>query len=374
MATLNQKFIAVEKQLQDAFIERHNEARGLTLAALSGNHIFFVGPAGTAKSAMIKWYCDRFGASYFTWLLTRFSTPDELFGPVDITAMKNGSYRRITKGKLPESQVAFLDEIFKANSAINNSMLSVLNERIYHNDGAPVKIPLIFAAAASNEIPDDDESLGALYDRFLIRFNVEYIRERQNFLKLLLDHNAVNGAGADNITIDELNEARDQTKMVKLTHSFIEAYADLREALKAENIKVSDRRFVQALGVFKANAWLDGRRECDVSDLAAGGNLFWDKPADAKKVMGICLKISDPNLFKAQRLYEAADDAAKIIIEAGATGKDNTENAIKVTAQLKKIIAEIEGMAGKSARISDMANKVRDMNKEVMRKGLGLNV
>lgn len=370
---LNKKFLEVEKQLQDTFIERHNEARGLTLAALSGNHIFFVGPAGTAKSAMINWYSNRFGAKYFTWLLTRFSTPEELFGPVDIQAMKNGSYRRITTGKLPESQVAFLDEIFKANSAINNSMLSVLNERIYHNDGTPVKIPLIFAAAASNEIPDDDESLGALYDRFLLRFHVDYIRDRANFLRLMANNN-VSGSNAGNITIDELNEARAECSAVDLPTGFIEALADLRDALKAENITVSDRRFVQALSVFKANAWLDGRKACDVSDLAIGGNLFWDKPDDARKVMGICLKISDPNLFKAQQLFEAADEAAQSILEQSAAGKDNTQEAIKVTAQLKKIATDLENIAGKSKRIAEMVNKVRALNQEVMRKGLGLNV
>ncbi len=362
------KFLSLEDAMKERFYERTDEARGLALAALSGNHIFFIGPPGTAKSALIRWYCDRFvGADYFTWLLTRFSTPEELFGPVDLAGLKAGSFRRITKGKLPEAHVAFLDEIFKANSAILNSLLSALQERIFHNDGAPVKMPLIFAAAASNELPEEDESLSALYDRFLIRYNVGYIKNRDTFLDLITKEGGLNAKPVPTITPEELDAARAAVDAMKLSPEIITSIADLRDNLRKEGITVSDRRFVQALKVFKAQAWLAGDANVGADAIEIGGHIFWDKPEDSRKVMGLCLQVSNPNLFKAQTMFEAAEDAAQAILsQTGVTDTAKQAKAIETSAQLKRLAGDIEAIAGKSTKIKDMAVKVRELNKKVI--------
>src|SRR5690606_20606604 len=127
-------------------------------------------------------------SNYFQWLLTRFSTPEELFGPVSLAELEKGVYKRNTANKLPEAHFVFLDEIFKANSAILNSLLTLINERIFYNNGGIVHSPLISVIGASNEYPED-ENLEALFDRFLLRFELDYIQQDSHFLSMLKENN-----------------------------------------------------------------------------------------------------------------------------------------------------------------------------------------
>ncbi|WP_051080832.1 AAA family ATPase [Bacillus sp. 37MA] len=147
------------------------------------------------------------GFNYFQWLLTRFSTPEELFGPLSLRALEEDVYRRNTKGKLPEAHMAFLDEIFKAGSAILNTFLTLVNERIFYNDGTPIKSPLQTVIGASNEYPEEDEGLEALYDRFLLRFDLKYIGEEGNFIKILQSETTI-VTPLPAISFDELADRR----------------------------------------------------------------------------------------------------------------------------------------------------------------------
>jgi MoxR-like ATPase len=140
---------------------------------LAGEHVLLLGPPGTAKSALVRAIAQAFGGTYFERLLTKFSTPEELFGPISLKALEQDRYQRVTAGKLPEAEFAFVDEVFKANSAILNSLLTAMNERLFHNDGAPTQMPLVALFGASNELPEGKE-LEALFDRFLLRFDVQY--------------------------------------------------------------------------------------------------------------------------------------------------------------------------------------------------------
>ena len=129
--------------------------------------------------------CRRIeGANYFQWLLTKFSTPEEIFGAVSLKGLEQDDYRRVTTHKLPEAHIAFLDEIFKANSSILNALLTIINERLFHNGRERIAVPLITLFGASNELPDEEE-LTALYDRFMLRFMADYISEEFRFLKML---------------------------------------------------------------------------------------------------------------------------------------------------------------------------------------------
>src|SRR5205085_9454520 len=133
------------------------------------------GPPGTAKSALIRQFAQAVQGNYFEYLLTRFSEPNEVFGPIDLVRLREGTVATVTTGMLPEGEFVFLDELFNANSAILNNLLTVLNERIYRRGSEIHQLPLLSLFAASNHLPED-EALRALFDRFLVRCHVENLR------------------------------------------------------------------------------------------------------------------------------------------------------------------------------------------------------
>ncbi|MDP8002955.1 MAG: AAA family ATPase, partial [Caldisphaera sp.] len=167
------KFLAA---LEDPFVGRHEEALVITLSLITGEHVVLIGEPGTAKSAMARRSADLLEAKYFKYLLTKFTEPSELFGPLDIAGLRRGVYKRIATKKLPEAEIAFLDEIFNANSAVLNSILSIMQERVLYDGYNEIKVPLWTLMGASNRVPEEPE-LEALYDRFLFRHNVKPVDE-----------------------------------------------------------------------------------------------------------------------------------------------------------------------------------------------------
>src|SRR5437870_4498064 len=183
--TARETLRTIRDELAQSFLERNEVIDGALTALLSRQHVLLIGPPGSATSMLADELCRRLdGAAYFQWLLTKFTTPEELFGAVSLRALEADDYRRVTTHKLPEAHIAFLDEVFKANSSILNSILTVMNERRFHNGREVVDIPLITLFGASNELPEEDE-LQALYDRFLLRFVVAYIADDFRFLRML---------------------------------------------------------------------------------------------------------------------------------------------------------------------------------------------
>src|SRR5262245_48171251 len=168
VAAIGARFQEAARLLNDAFLDKQEIVRLLLISAIAGEHMILVGPPGTAKSALIRSFAQLVDARYFEYLLTRFSEPNELFGPVDIRAFREGTYTRRTETMLPEAEIVFLDEIFRSNSAILNSLLTILNERRFSNGSKLIKVPLLSMFGATNEVPND-ENLAAIFDRFLIR-------------------------------------------------------------------------------------------------------------------------------------------------------------------------------------------------------------
>ena len=158
---------SIARTLEEYFLGKQEVVRLLIISAVAGEHMVIVGPPGTAKSAMIRMFANLIQARYFEYLLTRFTEPNELFGPVDISAFREGRYQRRIDEMLPTAEIVFLDEVFKSNSAILNSLLMLLNERTFTNGAQRVDVPLISVYGASNEVPND-ESLTAIFDRFLL--------------------------------------------------------------------------------------------------------------------------------------------------------------------------------------------------------------
>src|SRR5436309_13347043 len=165
----------VVEPLKGRFVGRDEVIDLIALAVVAGEHLFLHGPPGTAKSALIHEFATMVRGRYFEYLLTRFSEPNEIFGPIDLARLREGTVATVTTGMLPEAEFVFLDELFNANSAILNNLLTVLNERSYRRGAEIHRLPLVSLFSASNHLPDDD-ALRALFDRFLLRCQVKNLR------------------------------------------------------------------------------------------------------------------------------------------------------------------------------------------------------
>jgi len=273
VSRLGAAFQEVARVLNTHFLDKQEIIRLLVVSAIAGEHMVIVGPPGTAKSALIRMFAGLVDARYFEYLLTRFTEPNELFGPVDIKEFREGRYTRRTEKMLPEAEIVFLDEIFKSNSAILNSLLSVINERRFTTGQEVKEVPLISLFAASNEVPNDD-NLSAMFDRFLLRVWSKNL-DSYHFHELLsrgIANEVRKMGGADNklapvISASQLRAVQsDFHRFMVFPEDFMAKYKGLVFQIRSEGITVSDRRAVKLLKLFAASAIFDGRSQVSDGD------------------------------------------------------------------------------------------------------------
>jgi len=261
----------IARSLSDRFLGKDEVIRLLLIAIVAGEHAVLIGPPGTAKSALVRTFARLIDARYFEYLLTRFTEPNEIFGPVDIAAFREGRYERRIEGMLPTAEVVFLDEVFKSNSAILNALLTLLNERRYTSGGAVITCPLLSCFGASNEVPTD-ETLAAVFDRFLLRIRSENL-DAYHFQDLLQRgivnevHALAQEQPAPLATAREIAELhRAFATRMQFSEDFLATYKGLVFQIRAEGVSLSDRRVVKLLKLFAASAYMDGRAQADAGD------------------------------------------------------------------------------------------------------------
>lgn len=252
--------------LKQRFVGRDEVIELIALSLVAGEHLFLYGPPGTAKSALIRHFSQSVGGAYFEYMLTRFSEPNEIFGPVDIARLREGVVSTITEGMLPKAEFAFLDEIFNANSAILNNLLTVLNERTYCRGAELHKLPLLSLFSASNTLPEDD-ALRALFDRFLLRCHVNHLPRESMASLLRAGWVLERPQGARQpVSSEQLRGLAARLPDVDVS-SIAELYADTVFKLRDLGIDFSDRRAVKAQKLLAASALLCGRDRAQPSDL-----------------------------------------------------------------------------------------------------------
>ncbi len=291
-ACISPELVNKIRRLRDALsaglVERELVARLTLLALIAGEHIILFGPPGTAKSLVAQriGMCVDDASTYFERLLTRFSVPEEIFGPLSIKALENDEYKRQISGYLPTAHFAFLDEIFKANSAILNSLLTILNERSFDNGSTRVGVPLRMVVGASNELPAEGE-LSALFDRFLLRVEVEPV-SANGFGRLLeLTENKFVIDREMKLTIADLDAIKEAADQVQIPAAVQNLLIRCREECIAKQIQVSDRRWRKVVKLLKVSAASNGRNEVSLWDCGLLEHCLWEKPKASMESGGI---------------------------------------------------------------------------------------
>ena len=312
-----ERFKQLLGEMNRGIYEKETEISLSLLAALAGESIILLGPPGVAKSMVARQLKTAFrDAQSFEYLMSRFSTPDEIFGPVSIQKLKTSdTYERAVEGYLPTADVVFLDEIWKAGPAIQNTLLTVINEKIFRNGNREMHLPLKLLVAASNELPAKGEGLEALWDRFVIRIESRPIKLEKNFRAMLLESHAdfsgstgVLGHAdfADNadfsdlkITAEEYAEWVEKICKIGVKEEVLDAISAIRKSLRAvnvdeaaerRNIYVSDRRWKNIVRLLRTSAFMQDREEVDICDLLPIYHCLWQEPEERDAIRNIVIR------------------------------------------------------------------------------------
>lgn len=305
MTNIRQRIEELIHYLQQGIYEKNTETALALLAALAGESILLLGPPGVAKSMVARRLKEAFkGAASFEYLMSRFSTPDEIFGPISIARLKESDkYERAIMGYLPTADVVFLDEIWKAGPAIQNTLLTVMNEKLFRNGDKELHLPLKLLIAASNELPAKGEGLEALWDRFVIRLVCRCIQDETTFRHMLCadDEAEKNASSAivHPITNREYATWQKEAQKVVLSQDLLEAITYIRQHLQRvevegtelpRSIYISDRRWKHIARLLRISAYVQGRTEATVADLLPMYHCLWNEPEELAAVRQITIE------------------------------------------------------------------------------------
>ncbi|CAN5871735.1 AAA family ATPase [soil metagenome] len=340
----------VVEPLKRRFVGRDEVVDLIALAIVSSEHLFLFGPPGTAKSALIRQFAESVNGRYFEYLLTRFSEPNELFGAIDLMRLREGTVATVTQGMLPEAEFAFLDELFNANSAILNNLLTVLNERVYRRGAELHRLPLLSLFSASNHL-SEDEALRALFDRFLLRCHVNHLK-RDAMPQLLSAGWALERASTAEASISAADLRALSRRVFDVDLSGVtDRYADLVWKVRDLGIGLSDRRAVKILKLVAASALLCGRAKALASDLWVL-RYVWDREEQIDPLSALV------NGFLEQQAEDRAEGSHPLsILPERVDGEELAREIDGLAEQLKAEGLGLVAMARLRDRAADLADR-----------------
>lgn len=340
---LKKRITALIEQVGAGLYEREEVIAIAFLGVVSGQNTFLFGPPGTAKSLISRRLATAFSEpAYFEHLMSRFTTPEEVFGPVSIKELKEDRYIRKTKGYLPTADFAFLDEIWKSSPAILNTLLTLINEHIFKNGENVEDVPLKGLIAASNEVPAENQGLEALYDRFVVRLVVPPVSETANFKALISSKPSESKPQVDKnllVQYDELDGWKNDIHDVTISDSCMQIIQLIREELSNQfdelGVYVSDRRWQRAVFFMKASAFFNGRKSTNHSDAILLKHCLWTTPENRESINQLVLEA-----IKSSGIASAVDIAVLDL------KKEELDKEIEKELYYNKDVYETEKLSG----------------------------
>ncbi len=404
-STLRNQMLAVIDEVNGEVAERGELIECIAIALLTRKNLFILGDTGQAKSYAINEFRKRItGARQFERLLSKQTDEEQLFGRIDLSSLipghvpqevlaGNGEYqaclqsladstddeaaesavskleslrkalsalyggtpRMITTGKIPDSHICFLDEIFKANDGILNSLLTALNERKHTNEGQTVDIPVISFMSASNEIPNFNDPaekiLRPLYDRFDIKVVTEYVSDRQARLGMLRRKQTATGGNAQAaISLDELERMQEEVKSISVPDAVNELMDDILCELRKAGVHVSDRKYFNYTPITQAKAWLDRQSEVSASQLLALKNYLWTTPEEITVIEQTLVRMcQNPLRDKLDNIRAMALDS----LDQLKADRDNKKAMIKFRGEFIRLYDMVADLQAKAVSASE---------------------
>lgn len=338
------------------YLEREELVDAALCALISGEPMLIVGPPGTAKSAIARDICSAIGGEFFQWMLTRFTVPEELFGPLSLKALEQDKYVRVTTGKLPKAHLVFMDEVGKASTSISNTLLTVMNERVFYNDGKAEPVPMLAMFGASNEIPNSEE-LGAFYDRFVLRFFVNGLREDSSVESLF---RMGTPAPMPSVKMDDVIKLREAAGKVAIPDDVIAALIKLRRGVEKAGILVSDRKWRQCIRLIQAQAAIAGRTKAEIEDGLILQHVLWSTAEQIPQVRKLVNGAMNPLGEKVQEVIDSLN-----AISASSVKPGQEEQAVEVVKKFNHGIKQLRDLGKGNPKIAALIKNFIEKRDEI---------
>jgi MoxR-like ATPase len=348
----------LEQHLHGVLLERDEAIHAALLALVAREHLLLVGPPGTAKSLLVNLLARAIADAHgqplptFSYLMSRFTTLDDLFGPISLPQLKLERHVRVTRGRLAEVKLAFLDEVLRGSDPSLEALLTLMNERQFDNDGRRIDVPLLslFGATNTANLPQNpDGKIGAVWDRFLLRVPVAYVQPN-NFIALLQQSQTPATQLQGCATEEDVVHLQQWRSTVSIPTDIYQLLAQIRVALLEKKVVVSDRRWQKSVAVIQAQALLSGRTQVQLEDLKTLRLTLWQKPEQIGEIARLLIGLVSP--FESE-ILEVRDQAESVVSahteaqnNASLSEEERMKASMEALAKLKGGIKRLERLRG----------------------------